>query len=104
MVPWNPESLGEMALEHPRPLLTSSNRPGGPAPLSVPPSRTVTHPEETMSMKVPSCLPRKPLVPSARDRPTPSGVPRRRGAVCPGQRGIAYQLHYLDMLEHGDKK
>lgn len=95
MVPWNPLSLGEMALEHPSPLLTSSNRPGGPAPLSVPPSRTVTHPEETMSMKVPILLPEEPPVPSTRVPETdlhPTGVPRW-GQSAPGRE--EYPISYI---------
>lgn len=78
---WDPLSLGELALEHPNLLLTSSNRPAGPDPLSLPPSWTVTHPEKTMSMKGPipaSCYPEDLLSPTThtRDTATPGRVPR----------------------------
>lgn len=60
--PWNPLPLWEPDLEHPN-LLTSSNRPAGPDPLSLPPSWTVTHAEEMMSIRGPipaSCHPEEP--------------------------------------------
>ena len=104
--PLEPTLFREMALEHPKPLLTSSNRPGGPSPLSLPPGRTVTQPEETMSIKVP--------IPDLSPHPphaglgqiyNPRGAPRwGQWGQCARQRGTACQLRCSCLLERGDKK
>lgn len=106
--PLEPSFCGEVALEHPIPLLTSSNRPAGPDPLSLPPSWTVTHPERMISKKGSFRLPailRNALGPHR----TPSKIYPKScvkvgdcGSDLPRQSGISYQLHCLDLLEHGD--
>lgn len=57
-------------------------------------------------MKVPILLPEEPpqSPPHTCLRQTIPHWHTKVGAVCPGPRGISYQLHCLDVWEHGDKK
>lgn len=92
------QSMGELALEHPNSLLTSSNRPAGPDPPSSPPNWTVTHPEGALSVRGPipaSCQP-APHISESGGRGLWEQSATGRGEH-PTNRS-------LDLLEHEDKK